>query len=108
MPIAEYRCYNWHAMKLSRQEVLHIALLARLGLTEQEVERLSRQLSNILENFEALQGVNTDDIPPTAQSIPLQNVTGEDEVLPCLPPDEILANAPRQEGDFFRVKSVLE
>ena len=54
-------------MKLSREEVLHIALLARLGLTETEVDRLSEQLSNILENFEVLQQVNTAGIPPTAQ-----------------------------------------
>lgn len=95
-------------MKLSREEVLHIALLARLGLTETEVNRLSEQLSNILENFEALQQVDTSGIPPTAQSIPLQNVVSEDKVIPCLPQDQILANAPRRDGDFFRVKVVLE
>ena len=95
-------------MKLSREEVLHIALLARLGLTETEVNRLSEQLSNILENFEVLQQVDTSGIPPTAQSIPLQNVVSEDKVIPCLPQDQILANAPRKEGDFFRVKAVLE
>ncbi len=107
MPIPKCRCYNWQMMKLSREEVLHIALLARLGLTETEVSRLSEQLSNILENFEALQQVDTTDIPPTAQSIPLQNVVKEDKVIPCLPQSQILANAPRKEGDFFRVKAVL-
>ena len=56
-------------MKLNREEVLHIALLARLGLTETEVSSLSEQLSNILENFEVLQQVNTSGIPPTTQSI---------------------------------------
>ena len=95
-------------MKLSREEVLHIALLARLSLTETEVNRLSEQLSNILENFEVLQQVDTSGIPPTAQSIPLQNVVKEDKVTPCLPQDQILANAPRKDGDFFRVKAVLE
>jgi len=95
-------------MKLSREEVLHIALLARLGLTETEVNRLSEQLSNILENFEALQQVDTSGIPPTAQSIPLRNVVSEDKVIPCLPQDQILANAPRRDGNFFRVKVVLE
>jgi len=95
-------------MKLSREEVLHIALLARLGLTETEVNRLSEQLSNILENFEALQQVDTSGVPPTAQSIPLQNVVSEDKVIPCLPQDQILANAPRRDGGFFRVKAVLE
>ena len=95
-------------MRLSREEVLHIALLARLGLTETEVNRLSEQLSNILENFEALQQVDTTGIPPTAQSIPLQNVVKEDKVTPCLPQNQVLANAPRKDGDFFRVKAVLE
>jgi aspartyl-tRNA(Asn)/glutamyl-tRNA(Gln) amidotransferase subunit C len=95
-------------MKLSREDVLHIALLARLGLSESEVEKLREQLSNILENFEVLQKVDTTDVPPTAQSIPLQNIMREDEVAPSLPSSDILANAPCREGDFFRVKAVLE
>ena len=95
-------------MKLSREEVLHIALLARLGLTETEVNRLREQLSNILENFEVLQQVDTTDIPPTAQSIPLQNVMRRDEAAPSLPQSQILANAPRREENFFRVRAVLE
>ena len=95
-------------MKLSREEVLHIALLARLGLTESEVDRLREQLSNILENFEVLQQVDTTDVPPTAQSIALQNVMRDDEVAPSLPQSQVLANAPRKEGDFFRVRAVLE
>ena len=95
-------------MKLSREDVLHIARLARLGLTGDEVDRFREQLSNILENFEVLQQVDTTDVPPTAQSIPLQNVLRDDEVAPSLPPGEILANAPRKEGEFFRVRAVLE
>ena len=95
-------------MKLSREEVLHIARLARLGLTEDEVNRLGEQLSNILENFEILRQVDTGDVPPTAQSIALQNVMRNDEVAPSLSPREILANAPRKEGDSFRVRAVLE
>ena len=95
-------------MKLSRQEVLHIALLARLGLNEAEVDRLSQQLSDILDNFEILQQVDTGDIPPTAQSIDLQNVVSDDEVTPSLPQDQVLANAPQKEDDFFRVRPVLE
>ncbi len=95
-------------MKLSRDEVLHIALLARLGLSETEVDRLSEQLSNILENFEVLQKVDTSDVVPTAQSIALQNVMSGDEVAASLPPDQVLANAPKKEADFFRVRPVLE
>ena len=95
-------------MKLSREEVLHIALLARLGLTEAEVDKLREQLSNILENFEALQQVDTSGITPTAQSIALQNVVSNDEVADSLPPSQVLANAPQKDGGFFRVRAVLE
>ena len=95
-------------MRLSRDEVLHIARLARLGLSEEEVSRFQEQLSNILENFELLEQIDTTNVPPTAQAISLQNVVRDDEVAPSLPKDEILANAPRREGDFFRVRAVLE
>ncbi|MBE9512533.1 MAG: Asp-tRNA(Asn)/Glu-tRNA(Gln) amidotransferase subunit GatC [Chloroflexi bacterium] len=94
-------------MKLSREEVLHIALLARLGLTEAEVNRFSKQLSNLLESFEILQQVDTTGIPPTAQSIALQNVVRSDEAQASLSQDQVLANAPRKDGDFFRVRAVL-
>ena len=95
-------------MKLSREEVLHIARLARLGLSEAEVEKLREQLSNILENFEVLKKVDTSNVPPTAQSIDLQNVVRQDEVAPSFPQDEVLSNAPRREGEYFRVRHVFE
>ncbi len=95
-------------MKLSREEVLHIARLARLGVTDAEVDRFREQLSNILENFEILQQVDTTSVPPTSQSIPLSNVMRGDEVAPSLPPGDVLANAPQKEGEFFRVRHVLE
>lgn len=95
-------------MKISREEVLHIARLARVGLTEEEVERLTQQLSNILNNFAALEQVETANVSPTAQPIPLQNVMKPDEIYPSLPQDTVLANAPKKEGDFFRIKIVLE
>jgi|TARA_Y100000294_G_C8345980_1_gene252714 aspartyl-tRNA(Asn)/glutamyl-tRNA(Gln) amidotransferase subunit C len=95
-------------MKLSREEVLHITRLARLGLTETEMDSLSEQLSNILEHFEILQQVDTTDVPPTTQSIDLMNVLKSDEVAASLSQSQVLANAPRREGDFFRVRAVLE
>jgi aspartyl-tRNA(Asn)/glutamyl-tRNA(Gln) amidotransferase subunit C len=95
-------------MKLSREEVKRLALLARLGLDEDEVERLREQLSNILENFEILQQVDTTDVPPTAHSIALENVLREDEAGPSLPADQVLANAPNREDGFFKVRAVLE
>ena len=95
-------------MKLSREEVLHIARLARLGVSEEDVDKFSQQLSNLLENFEVLQEVDTSNVPPTAQSIDLQNVVRDDEVAPSLPPGDVLANAPRREENLFRVRAVLE
>ena len=95
-------------MKLSREDVLHIALLARLGLTDAEADRFREQLSVILDNFEILQQVDTTNVPPTAQPNPLQNVVKDDEVNPSLSQEQVLANAPRKEGEFFRVRAVLE
>ncbi len=95
-------------MKLSHEEVLRIARLARLGLSDVETDRMGEQLSDILENFEILKQVDTSDVPPTAQSIDLQNVLRDDEVAPSLTSEEVLANAPRKEGDYFRVRAVLE
>ena len=95
-------------MKLSREEVQHIALLARLGLTEADTEKFQLQLSNILENMEILKEVNTDDIPATAQSIALQNVFRPDEAEASYPVEDVLANAPQRDGDSFRVQAVLE
>ena len=95
-------------MKLSNEDVLNIARLARMGLTEDEVGRLREQLSHLLEHFEVLQQVDTTDVPPTAHSIVLQTVVRDDEVAESLPPDQILANAPQTEEGFFRVKAVLE
>ncbi len=95
-------------MKLSREEVLHIARLARVDLTEDEITRYSEQLSNLLEHFEILQRVDTEGVPPTAQSVALSSVMRDDKVAPSFPAEDILANAPRREADCFRVKPVLE
>jgi aspartyl-tRNA(Asn)/glutamyl-tRNA(Gln) amidotransferase subunit C len=95
-------------MKLSRDDVVKIATLCRMELSEDELERFQGQLSNILENFEILQQVDTSNVPPTAYPIPLQNVTREDEARPSLQKGDILSNAPRQEDGCFRVKAVLE
>ena len=95
-------------MSLSRDEVLHIARLARLGLTEDEVTKFQGQLSQILDQFEALRTLNTDDVPPTAYPLSLENVARDDELRPSLPVDVALANAPLREGNFVRVRRVLE
>ncbi len=95
-------------MKLTREEVLHIARLARIALTEEEIARMSEQLSKLLDHFEVLQKVDTTDVPPTAQSVDLESVMRGEEVKPSLSVDEALANAPRQEDNCFRVRPVLE
>ena len=95
-------------MSLTRDEVLHIARLARLGLTDADVARFQEQLSNILEQFETLRAIETDDIPPTAYTLNLENVTREDAQWPSLPVEIALANAPQREGNFIRVRRVLE
>ena len=95
-------------MKLSSEEVRHLALLVRLGLGDEEIERFREQLSNILENFEILQEVDTESVPPTAHSIALENVLREDEPAPSLPSNEVLANAPSKEEEYFKVRAVLE
>lgn len=95
-------------MKLSREDVLHISALCRMALSDEEVERFRSQLSNILDNFEILQQVDTTNVPPTAYPIPLSNISREDEVAPSYPQSNILSNAPRQEDGQFRVRAVLE
>ena len=95
-------------MAISREQVEHVAHLARLGLTDDEKARLEEQLSHILEAMQVIDRLDTSAIPPTAQVIPLQTVMREDVVRPSLPVDEVLRNAPRREGDFFKVPPVLE
>ena len=88
-------------MKLSREEVIHIAALARMGLSEAEIEKAREQLANILENFEVLKEIDTTNVPPTAQSINLSNVMREDTPRESLAVEQVLANAPDREEDLF-------
>ena len=77
-------------------------------MTDEDLERFAYQLSHILEQFEVLDQVDTDDIPPTAQSIDTHSVFKEDASRPSLSQEETLENAPMREGDFLRIKAVLE
>lgn len=95
-------------MKLTHDQVRHIAWLARLGLSEAEIEKFSLQLSDILDNFEILKEVDTTNVPPATQTIPLKNVFREDEVANSYPRSEILANAPAEEDNCFKVQAILE
>ena len=95
-------------MRLSKEEVRHIALLARVGMSEEEIGRMQDQLSNILENFQALEEVDTTDVSPTGHAVALNTVMRSDDSQESYPKEDILANAPQREDDFFRVKAVLE
>ena len=95
-------------MALTSEEVRHIATLARVELNDAEVERYREQLSTILAHFETLNAIDTNDVPPTAQTLDLVNVEREDDPRPSSPPDEVLRNAPRREGGYLRVRAVLE
>ena len=94
-------------MSLSIADVEHIAELAKLALTPDEVEHYRQQLSDILEHFETLKQVDTSTVPPTASVLPLRTVMREDVVRPSLPTEDALANAPDSEDGFFRVRAVF-
>ena len=95
-------------MSLTREQVLHIARLARVGVTEEDVARLQEQLSEILEHFEALRALDTEGVPPTSHPLPLESVMRPDEVRPSLSTEDVLANAPLAQEDTFRVRAILD
>ena len=95
-------------MALTEAEVLHIAHLARIALSADEVGRFTAQLSGILDHFATLAAVPTDGVEPTAHPLPLSNVMRADVVEASLTVDAVLANAPEQEDGYLRVRAVLE
>ena len=95
-------------MSLTREEVRHIATLCRIALSPEELEQLRGQLSHILEQFQVLEELDTEQIEPTGHSVNLQTVMRADEVESSLDKEQVLANAPQREGDFFKVNVVLE
>jgi len=95
-------------MRLTPEEVEHVALLGRLKLTEEERARFTTQLNSILEYFEQLQQIDTTGVPPMSHAVAITNVFREDEPQPALTPDEALQNAPDRDNDYFRVPRVIE
>jgi aspartyl-tRNA(Asn)/glutamyl-tRNA(Gln) amidotransferase subunit C len=95
-------------LPLTPEEVRHIARLARVGLSEEDVTRFQDQLSQILDYFQRLQEVETENVPPTAHTLAMHNVMRDDEPRPSFDKEDILANAPQREEDHFRVRAVLE
>ena len=99
---------DWPVMAITREQVLHVAKLARLALSDDEVEKFRRQLSLILEHAERVMAVAADDVPPTAHALRLSNVFREDVVEPCLPPEKALSTAPEAEQGRFKVPRIIE
>ena len=93
--------------ELSRRDVEHVAHLARLGLTSAEIDLLRGQLNHILEQYEKLAELDTEAIPPTAQTIELDNILRDDVVTAALPREAVLGNAASTEGGYIVVPAVL-
>ena len=95
------------ATRISREEVAHVARLARLSLTPDELERFTEQLGAVLEHARDVEALNTSGVPPTAHPLPIANVLREDVAQPSLDRDEVLAQAPDVELYRFRVPRIL-
>ena len=93
---------------ISREEVHHVARLARLSLTDEELERMREQLDAILAYIDKLRELDVEGVEPTSHAVPLVNVMRDDDVTPCLPQDAALANAPDRAGELFRVPRIIE
>jgi aspartyl-tRNA(Asn)/glutamyl-tRNA(Gln) amidotransferase subunit C len=94
--------------RISARDVAHVARLARLALTPEELDRYTEQLGAVLEHALDVEALDTADVPPTAHPLPLINILREDVVVPCLDRDEVLAQAPAVEAHRFRVPRILE
>lgn len=95
-------------MSLDRAAVDHVARLARLDLTDEERERMQKELTVILGHADNIQALDLDDVPPTSHPLPLSNVLRADVARRSLAPDEALANAPAVEDGRFRVPRIIE
>jgi aspartyl-tRNA(Asn)/glutamyl-tRNA(Gln) amidotransferase subunit C len=95
-------------MKITRKEVEHVALLARLNLAEEELETFTGQMDAILAYVDKLNGLDTSGIVPTAHAVPMENAFRADVVRPSIGTDNALANAPERVEGFFRVPKVIE
>jgi len=95
-------------MSVSKKDVEHVAKLARLGLSEEEKELFTKQLSDILAFADNLKKLDTKNVPPTSHTIPMKNVLREDKVIPFENTEDILANGPDVEENMFRVPRIIE
>ena len=94
--------------KISEEDVQQISVLTRIAMSQSEINLMAGQMSNILENIDVLNEVNTDGIEPTGHSAEVNSVMREDISSDSLKLDDVMANAPHREGDFIRIRPVLE
>jgi aspartyl-tRNA(Asn)/glutamyl-tRNA(Gln) amidotransferase subunit C len=90
-------------MAIDREQLLHVAHLARLELREDEIERLEGQLNDILAAVSKVSELDLADVPPTSHPLDVVNVWADDEPRPCLSVEDAFANAPERDGNFFKV-----
>lgn len=95
-------------MKITREEILHIAALGRLTLDEAQILEMGEHLDNVLERFRTLDGVDVSDVPPTAHILPYVNVLRDDVVEPPMDRDKLMQNAPETDGSAYIVPRVVE
>jgi aspartyl-tRNA(Asn)/glutamyl-tRNA(Gln) amidotransferase subunit C len=101
------RAASGRAPVITRADVEHVAQLARLGLTDEEIEALTRDLGAILEHADQVRSLSTEGVPPTSHPVPLRNVLRADVARPGIDREEVLSQAPEREGDRFRVPRIL-
>ena len=93
--------------RIDEEAIRHVALLARIELTDEQVATFGRQMADVVAYMDKLQDLDTDGVEPMAHALALQNVFGDDEVVESLPPEVALANAPARDGDFYKVPKVI-
>ena len=94
--------------QFSAEQVRHLASLVRIGMTDEEVEEFRTELGGILSHIQALTEIDTEGVPPTNNGADLLNVQDDDRSYPAMPIEEVLANAPQREANYFRVHAVLD
>lgn len=94
--------------QFSSEQVRHLASLVRIELTDSEVEEFRSELASILSHIDALSEIDTTGVPPTNNGADLLNVKDDDASIPAMPREQVLANAPQREDEYFRVHAVLD
>lgn len=92
---------------ITRKDILHVARLARLQFSDEEIDRFTGHMSSMLDYVAQLQEVDVEGVEPTSHALPMKNVLRDDVIVPSMTPEEILANAPRQDNNCYKVPAVI-